>query len=109
MHAIGGLCGFFGTHPIGNVALATEGIQSSVYPGIIDNCHVTVKMSIPGATHVGGLVGTGRLLSFCFLSLLFCSQFPAPGILIKAKHHVEAAIVLVRLMPLLDKDFSYNN
>ena len=58
-HAIGGLCGFCGTHPIGDVALATEGIQSSVYPGVIDNCHVIVKMNIPGATHVGGLVGTG--------------------------------------------------
>ena len=58
-HAIGGLCGFCGTHPIGDVALATEGIQSSVYPGVIDNCRVTVKMNIPGATHVGGLVGTG--------------------------------------------------
>ena len=58
-HAIGGLCGYCGTHPIGDVALATEGVQSFVYPGVIDNCHVTVKMNIPGATHVGGLVGTG--------------------------------------------------
>jgi DNA-binding response OmpR family regulator len=49
----------FGIDDIGDVALATEGIQSSVYPGVIDNCHVTAKMSIPGATHVGGLVGTG--------------------------------------------------
>ena len=58
-HAIGGLCGFSGTHSIGDVALATEGIQSSVYPGVIENCHVTVRMKVPGATHVGGLVGTG--------------------------------------------------
>ncbi len=58
-HAIGGLCGYSGTHSVGDIALATEGIQSSVYPGVIDNCHVTAKMSIPGATHVGGLVGTG--------------------------------------------------
>ncbi|MBQ9324851.1 MAG: hypothetical protein IJ246_03665, partial [Clostridia bacterium] len=58
-HAMGGLCGFCGTHSIGDVALATEGIQSSVYPGMIENCHVTASMSVPGATHVGGLVGTG--------------------------------------------------
>ena len=58
-HAIGGLCGYSGTHSVGDIALATEGIQSSVYPGVIDNCHVTAKMNIPGATHVGGLVGTG--------------------------------------------------
>ena len=58
-HAIGGLCGYSGTHSVGDVALATEGIQSSVYPGMIDNCKVTARMNIPGATHVGGLVGTG--------------------------------------------------
>ncbi len=58
-HAIGGLCGYSGTHSIGDVAAATEGITTSEYPGIIDNCRVTVKMDIPGATHVGGLIGTG--------------------------------------------------
>ena len=58
-HAIGGLCGYSGTHHIGDIALATEGIVATNYPGIIDNCHVTVKMNVPGATHVGGLVGTG--------------------------------------------------
>ena len=58
-HAIGGLCGYSGTHSVGDIALATEGIVSSEYPGIIDNCHVTVKMNVPGATHVGGLIGTG--------------------------------------------------
>ncbi len=58
-HAIGGLCGYSGTHSIGDVALQAEGIQSTVYPGVIDNCHVTARMNIPGATHVGGLVGTG--------------------------------------------------
>ena len=58
-HAIGGLCGYSGTHSVGDVALATEGIQSSVYPGVINNCKVTARMNIPGATHVGGLVGTG--------------------------------------------------
>ena len=58
-HAIGGLCGYSGTHHIGDIALATEGVMTTNYPGIIDNCHVTVKMNVPGATHVGGLVGTG--------------------------------------------------
>ena len=58
-HAIGGLCGYSGTHSVGDIALATEGIQSSVYPGVINNCKVTARMNIPGATHVGGLVGTG--------------------------------------------------
>ena len=58
-HAIGGLCGFSGTHSVGDIALETEGVQTTEYPGIIDNCAVTVKMSIPGATHVGGLIGTG--------------------------------------------------
>ena len=58
-HAIGGLCGYSGTHSVGDVALETEGVMSTVYPGVIENCHVTVHMNIPGATHVGGLVGTG--------------------------------------------------
>ena len=58
-HAIGGLCGFGGTHPNGNIVAESEGIVTTQYPGIIDNCSVTVKMNIPGATHVGGLVGTG--------------------------------------------------
>ena len=58
-HAIGGLCGYSGTHSVGDIALATEGIQSSVYPGVISNCKVTARMNVPGATHVGGLVGTG--------------------------------------------------
>ena len=58
-HAIGGLCGYSGTHSVGDIALATEGVQTAEYPGIIENCAVTVKMNVPGATHVGGLVGTG--------------------------------------------------
>jgi len=58
-HAIGGLCGYSGTHHIGDIALASEGVMATNYPGIIDNCHVTVKLNVPGATHVGGLVGTG--------------------------------------------------
>ncbi len=58
-HAIGGLCGYSGTHSVGDIALATEGVETHEYPGIIKNCNVTVKMNIPGATHVGGLIGTG--------------------------------------------------
>jgi len=58
-HAIGGLCGYSGTHSVGDIALATEGVEAHEYPAIIRNCHVTVKMNVPGATHVGGLIGTG--------------------------------------------------
>ena len=58
-HAIGGLCGYSGTHSIGDIVLETEGILTTVYPAMIDNCHVIIYMDIPGATHVGGLVGTG--------------------------------------------------
>ncbi len=58
-HAIGGLCGYSGTHSAGDIALATEGVMTTEYPGIIDGCTVSVKMNVPGATHVGGLVGTG--------------------------------------------------
>lgn len=58
-HAIGGLCGYSGTHSVGDIALMTEGVETHEYPGIIRNCHVTVKMNVPGATHVGGLIGTG--------------------------------------------------
>ena len=54
-HAIGGLCGYSGTHSIGDIALATEGVEVHEYPALIQDCHVTVKMNIPGATHVGGL------------------------------------------------------
>lgn len=58
-HAIGGLCGYSGTHSVGDIALATEGVETHEYPGIIKNCNVTVTMNVPGATHVGGLIGTG--------------------------------------------------
>ena len=58
-HAIGGLCGCAGTHSDGKIAEETEEIVSTQYPAIIDNCNVTIKMDVPGATHVGGLVGSG--------------------------------------------------
>ena len=58
-HAIGGLCGYAGTHSDPDVCLETEGFSITNYPSIIDNCHVTVSIKADGATHVGGLVGTG--------------------------------------------------
>ena len=57
-HAIGGLCGYAGTHSVYDVA-GEEGIFVTNYPSVVENCHVTVAMDIPGATHVGGLIGTG--------------------------------------------------
>lgn len=59
LNDIGGLCGYSGTDSVGDIALATEGVEAHEYPAIIRNCHVTVKMNVPGATHVGGLIGTG--------------------------------------------------
>lgn len=58
-HAIGGLCGYSGTHPVGDIVADTAGMVTHNYPAEIENCSVNVKMTVPGATHVGGLVGTG--------------------------------------------------
>ena len=58
-HAIGGLCGYAGTHTDPDVVLETEGFSTTNYPCIVDNCTVQVTMNIPGATHIGGLIGTG--------------------------------------------------
>mgnify|MGYP002687271136 CR=1 FL=1 len=58
-HAIGGLCGYAGTHSNPDVCLETEGFSTKNYPSVIDNCNVTVNIKANGATHVGGLVGTG--------------------------------------------------
>ncbi len=58
-HAIGGLCGFGGTHSDSELIAASEGMMITKYPAVIDNCHVTAVISTPGATHVGGLIGTG--------------------------------------------------
>lgn len=58
-HAIGGLCGYAGTHSNPDVCLETEGFSTTNYPSVIDNCNVTVTIKADGATHVGGLVGTG--------------------------------------------------
>lgn len=58
-HAIGGLCGYAGTHSDPDICLNTEGFSTTNYPSIIDNCSVNVTIHADGATHVGGLVGTG--------------------------------------------------
>lgn len=58
-HAIGGLCGYAGTHSDPDVCLETEGFSTKNYPSVIDNCEVTVSIKAEGATHVGGLIGTG--------------------------------------------------
>lgn len=58
-HAIGGLCGYAGTHSNPEICLETEGFSTSNYPSVIDNCSVQVTIQAEGATHVGGLVGTG--------------------------------------------------
>lgn len=58
-HAIGGLCGYAGTHSDPDVCLETEGFSTSQYPCIVDGCTVDVTIRADGATHVGGLIGTG--------------------------------------------------
>mgnify|MGYP001023883545 CR=1 FL=1 len=58
-HAIGGLCGYAGTHSNPDVCLETEGFSTKNYPSVIDNCKITVSIKADGATHVGGLIGTG--------------------------------------------------
>lgn len=58
-HAIGGLCGYAGTHSNPDVCLETEGFSTSNYPCIVDNCTVDVTIHVDGGTHVGGLIGTG--------------------------------------------------
>lgn len=58
-HAIGGLCGYAGTYSNPDICLDTEGFSTNNYPGIVDNCSVDVTIEADGATHVGGLIGTG--------------------------------------------------
>ena len=58
-HAIGGICGYAGTHSDKDVCLKTEGFSTKNYPCIIDNCKATIKINAKDATHVGGIVGTG--------------------------------------------------
>lgn len=58
-HAIGGVCGYAGTHSDPDVCLETEGFSTSNYPCVVDNCTVDVTINVAGGTHVGGLIGTG--------------------------------------------------
>ena len=58
-HAIGGLCGFGGSHSNGSIIAEAEGVVTTKYPSEIINCSVTAVINAPGATHVGGLFGTG--------------------------------------------------
>ena len=58
-HAIGGLCGFGGSHSNGNIIAETEGVVTTTHPSEITTCKVTAVINAPGATHVGGLFGTG--------------------------------------------------
>ncbi|MBE5906880.1 MAG: hypothetical protein E7277_08890 [Lachnospiraceae bacterium] len=50
-HAIGGLCGYAG--------VGDDGDGTVQAPALIKDNHVTVKITADGATHVGGLIGTG--------------------------------------------------
>lgn len=62
-HAIGGLCGYAGMgddgsgyDQAGNYHAENRTVAD---PSEIKNCTVNVTINAPGATHVGGLVGTG--------------------------------------------------
>ena len=57
-HAIGGLCGYAGTHSDAERILNEMGVEITEYPGKIHDCTVNATITAPGATHVGGLIGT---------------------------------------------------
>ena len=57
-HAIGGLCGYAGTHSNFERVLNETGVEITEYPGKIHDCTVNATITAPGATHVGGLIGT---------------------------------------------------
>ena len=57
-HAIGGLCGYAGTHSDAEKVMEWGGVEVNNYPGQIHDCSVTAKITAPGATHTGGLIGT---------------------------------------------------
>lgn len=50
-HAIGGLCGYAGIGDDG------DGVVDD--PCVVTDCSVTIDINADGATHVGGLIGTG--------------------------------------------------
>lgn len=57
-HAIGGLCGYAGTHSDASRILAETGVEVTEYPSRIHDCTVEAVLNVPGATHTGGLIGT---------------------------------------------------
>ena len=57
-HAIGGLCGYAGTHSDFERIRNETGVELTEYPGKIHDCTVNATITTPGATHVGGLIGT---------------------------------------------------
>lgn len=57
-HAIGGLCGYAGTHSDSARILAETGVEVTNYPSLIHDCTVEAILNVPGATHVGGMIGT---------------------------------------------------
>lgn len=58
-HAIGGICGYAGTHSNPKIALESEGVITTKYPSEISNCTANIQINANNATHVGGIVGTG--------------------------------------------------
>ena len=58
-HAIGGLCGYAGTHSNSDVCQEELGFTVNNYPCVIENCTAAAEITAPDATHVGSLVGTG--------------------------------------------------
>jgi len=57
-HAIGGLCGYAGTHSDAVLMMEKTGVEVTEYPSLIHNCEVEAVINANGATHVGGLIGT---------------------------------------------------
>lgn len=57
-HGVGGLCGF-------------AGMFDREAPAVISNCTVTVTITANGATHIGGLVGTGLYMNMYDMESVF--------------------------------------
>jgi hypothetical protein len=57
-HAIGGLCGYAGTHSDAEKMMEETGVEVTEYPSLIHDCEVDAVINVDGATHVGGLIGT---------------------------------------------------
>ena len=57
-HAIGGLCGYAGTHSDAEKMMQETGVEVTEYPALIHDCEVEAVLNVNGATHVGGLIGS---------------------------------------------------